>query len=76
MSLVESAGAGLICLAQQTLTPALKVLMMQPAPVVRTGIRALQAGHSSVALGWANKALMNIGHHFSPKPTYTKELTP
>lgn len=76
MCLVESAGPGLICLAAQKLTPALKLLIMQPAPVVRTGIRALQAGHRSVALGWANKALVNIGRHFSPKPTYTKELTP
>lgn len=76
MSLVESAGAGLVCLAQQKLTPALKPLMIQPVPVVRTGIPALQAGHNSVALGWANKTLMNIGRHFSSKPIYTKELIP
>lgn len=76
MSLVESAAARLICLAQQKLTPALKLLMMQPAPVVRTDIRALPAGHSSVALGWANKALVNIGRHCSSKPSYTKELIP
>ena len=42
--------------AQQKITPALKLLMMQPAPVVRAGIRALQAGRISVAPGWANKA--------------------
>jgi short-subunit dehydrogenase len=30
--------------------------MMQPAPVVRAGIRALQAGRISVVPGWANKA--------------------
>jgi short-subunit dehydrogenase len=42
--------------AHQTLTPALKRLMMQPAPVVRAGIRALQAGRISVVPGWANKA--------------------
>ena len=35
---------------------ALKLLMMQPAPVVRAGIRALQAGRISVVPGWANKA--------------------
>ena len=44
--------------AQQKLTPALKRLMMQPAPVVRAGIRALQGGRISVVPGWANKALV------------------
>jgi short-subunit dehydrogenase len=44
--------------AQQKLTPMLKLLMMQPAPVVRTGIRALQAGRISVVAGWANKAMV------------------
>src|SRR5688572_12583026 len=38
--------------AQQKLTPALKRLMMQPAPVVRAGIRALQGGRISVVPGW------------------------
>src|ERR1041385_8201927 len=42
--------------AQQKLTPALKLMMMKPAPVVRAGIRALQAGRISVVPGWANKA--------------------
>jgi short-subunit dehydrogenase len=42
--------------AQQKITPALKRLMMQPAAVVRAGIRALQAGRISVVPGWANKA--------------------
>jgi hypothetical protein len=42
--------------ARMKLTPALKRLMIQPAPVVRAGIRALQAGHISVVPGWANKA--------------------
>jgi len=49
---------GFAAAAQQKLTPALKLLMMQPAPVVRTGIRALQAGRISVVPGWANKALV------------------
>lgn len=49
---------GFATAAQQKLTPALKMLMMQPAPVVRTGIRALQAGRISVVPGWANKALV------------------
>jgi len=42
--------------AQQKITPALKRMMMQPAPVVRAGIRALQTGRISVVPGWANKA--------------------
>jgi len=41
--------------AQQRLTTALKFLMMKPAPVVRTGIRALQTGRISVVPGWLNK---------------------
>lgn len=49
---------GFAAAAQQKLTPALKLLMMQPAPVVRTGIRALQAGRISVVAGLANKALV------------------
>ena len=46
---------GFASAAHQKLTPALKLLMMQPAPVVRAGIRALQAGRISVVPGWANK---------------------
>jgi uncharacterized protein len=44
--------------AQQKLTPALKLLMMQPAPVVRAGMRALQGRRMSVVPGWPNKALV------------------
>lgn len=44
--------------AQQKITPALKQLMMQPAPVVRAGIRALHSRRISVVPGWANKALV------------------
>lgn len=47
---------GFATAAEQKLTPALKLLMMQPAPVVRAGIRALEAGRISVVPGWANKA--------------------
>ena len=47
---------GFATAAQQKITPALKLLMMQPTPVVRAGIRALQAGRISVVPGWANKA--------------------
>jgi short-subunit dehydrogenase len=47
---------GFAAAAQQTITPALKLMMMQPAPVIRAGIRALQAGRISVVSGWANKA--------------------
>jgi uncharacterized protein len=49
---------GFAAAAQQRITPTLKRLMMQPAPVVRAGIRALQAGRISVVPGWANKALV------------------
>ncbi len=44
--------------AQQKITPALKLLMMQPAPVVRAGIRALHAGRMSVLPGLANKTMV------------------
>lgn len=43
--------------AKQKLTPALKMVMMQPRPVVRAGIRALQAGRMSVVPGLGNKAI-------------------
>lgn len=46
--------------AQQNLTPALKRVMMQPAPVVRAGIRALQSGRVSVVPGLANKAVIML----------------
>lgn len=49
---------GFSTVAQQKITPMLKLLMMQPAPVVRAGIRALQAGRISVVPGWANKAVV------------------
>src|SRR5690349_10637728 len=49
---------GFASAAQQKITPALKLLMMQPAPVVRAGIRAVQAGRISVVPGWANKAFV------------------
>jgi short-subunit dehydrogenase len=49
---------GFVAVAQMKITPALKGLMMKPAPVVRTGIRALQAGRMSVVPGLANKALV------------------
>ena len=42
--------------AQQKITTTLKLLMMKPEPVVRAGIRALQAGRISVVPGWSNKA--------------------
>jgi short-subunit dehydrogenase len=47
---------GFATAAQQKITPALKLLMMQPTPVVRAGIRALQSRRISVVPGWANKA--------------------
>lgn len=47
---------GFATAAQQKITLALKLLMMQPAPVVRAGIRALHARRISVVPGFANKA--------------------
>lgn len=47
---------GFATAAHQKLMPALELLLMQPAPVVRAGIRALQAGRISIVPGWANKA--------------------
>jgi len=49
---------GFAAAARQKITPGLKLLMMQPAPVVRAGIRALRAGRISVVPGWANKAVV------------------
>jgi len=49
---------GFAAAARQKITPALKLLMMQPAPVVRAGIRAMQAGRISVVPGWPNKAFV------------------
>ena len=49
---------GFAAAAEQKLTPALKLVMMQATPVVRAGIRALQAGRISVVPGWANKAIV------------------
>jgi hypothetical protein len=49
---------GFATAAQQKITPALKLLMMQPAPVARAGNRAMQTGRISVVPGWANKALV------------------
>jgi hypothetical protein len=46
---------GFASAAQMKLTPQLRRLMMQPAPVVRTGIRALNAGRMSVVPGLINK---------------------
>ncbi|MGV8918809.1 MAG: SDR family NAD(P)-dependent oxidoreductase [Pseudomonas sp.] len=41
--------------AQQKITLGLRALMMQPSPVVRAGIQALQAGRISVVPGVMNK---------------------
>jgi short-subunit dehydrogenase len=49
---------GFAAAGQQKITPLLKMLMMQPAPVVRAGIRALQAGRISIVPGWRNKAVV------------------
>jgi short-subunit dehydrogenase len=49
---------GFAAAAEQKFTPALKLVMMQAPPVVRAGIRALQAGRISVVPGWANNAIV------------------
>ena len=49
---------GFATAAQQKITSASKLLMMQPAPVVRAGIRALHAGRMSVVPGLANMAMV------------------
>ena len=41
--------------ADMKITPMLKLLMMKPGPVVRTGIKALRAGRMSVVPGVSNK---------------------
>ena len=46
---------GFAAAAKQKVTPGLKLLMMQPAPVVRAGIRASEAGRISVVPGLPNK---------------------
>ena len=43
--------------AQQKLTPLLQRVIMQPAPVVRAGIRALRSGRMSLVPGLGNKAV-------------------
>lgn len=48
---------GFATAAEQKITPALKLVMMQAVPVVRAGISALQAGRISVVPGVANKAI-------------------
>src|ERR1041385_3778900 len=46
---------GFAAAAQQKITLGLRLLMMQPTPVVRAGIRALDAGRISVVPGLPNK---------------------
>lgn len=46
---------GFASVARQRITPRLQALMMQPAPVVRAGIRALDAGRISVVPGLLNQ---------------------
>jgi uncharacterized protein len=48
---------GFATTAQMKITPMLKPMMMNPAPVVSAGIRALAANRMSVVPGFANKFL-------------------
>jgi short-subunit dehydrogenase len=53
-----ASATGFATAAQMKITPMLKPLLMKPAPVVKAGIRALQAGRMSVVPGFANKFLV------------------
>ncbi|MEP4546990.1 MAG: SDR family oxidoreductase [Saccharospirillum sp.] len=46
---------GFISAAEQRVTPQMQMVMMQTPPVVRAGIRALDAGRISVVAGLSNK---------------------
>lgn len=46
---------GFASVAQQKVTPLMRMTMMQTPPVVRAGIRALDAGRISVVAGFGNK---------------------
>ena len=46
---------GFAKVAEMKISPELKLMMMKPGPVVRTGIKALQAGRMSVVPGLPNK---------------------
>jgi short-subunit dehydrogenase len=48
---------GFAAAARMQLSPELKLLMMKPQPVVRSGIRALNSGRMSVVPGIPNKAM-------------------
>jgi len=48
---------GFATAAKMKITAMVKPLMMKPAPIVRSGIRALQAGRISVVPGFGNKFL-------------------
>jgi short-subunit dehydrogenase len=48
------------------ITPMLKLLMMKPGPVVRTGIKALHAGRMSIVPGVPNK-LMTLFMQTTPR---------
>lgn len=50
-------GNRICCGRQAKLTPALKMVIIQPEPVVRAGIKALQSGRKSVVPGFGNKAM-------------------
>ena len=49
---------GFAAASKMKITPILKPLMMKPAPVVRTAIRALRNGRMSVVPGFGNKFLV------------------
>ncbi len=44
-----------MAVADQPMPPILKMMLMEPEPVVRAGIKALEAGRASVVPGWLNR---------------------
>jgi hypothetical protein len=49
---------GFAAAAHLKITPGLQRVMMQPEPVVRAGINALESARISIVPGWANKIMV------------------
>ncbi|OAN95282.1 short-chain dehydrogenase [Marinobacter sp. EhC06] len=55
-----------ISVAEQPVSPAMKRVMMEPVPVVKAGIRALESGRASVVPGWFN-LISSQSNRFTPR---------
>jgi hypothetical protein len=55
-----------INVAEQPVSPAMKQVMMEPEPVVKAGIRALESGRASVIPGWFN-LVSSQSNRFTPR---------